>query len=129
LRDLNIQKQYSFEVVKYSGLLPVIDTTRTDLQFYLTAAGRDNNLVDRNQWESSTSGGVHTAYLTDFYYGNINGWFKDEENAPYLKISQGAKVVCNTFKPFATDAMDGLGTTIELDFRLSGVTDFEAELI
>lgn len=129
LNDLNISKQYEFTVTKYTGTMPVIDTTRTDLQFYLTAAGRNNNLVDRDEWESSTPGGTHTAYLSDFYYGNINGWTTDEEGASYLKLSQGAKMVCNTFKPFTTDAMDNLGTTIELDFKLSGVTDFDAELI
>ena len=59
---------------------------------------------------------------------------KDENNVDYLKVSQGANVVLSKdiYTPF--DAENGQtitsrGLTIELDFSIDGVLDYNADLI
>jgi hypothetical protein len=48
-----------------------------------------------------------------------------------LRLNQGANLTIPNFEPFATDAMDSAnyGMTIELDFKISAVTDYDADII
>jgi hypothetical protein len=100
---------------------------RDDLKVYLTAKGRTNNAADKEFWpdhKNSTMKGT----LENFYYRTVNGWLKDDNKVDYLKVSQGAKVLFNAYSPFTTNAKTN-GLTIELDFKISGVLDYDAHLM
>lgn len=127
--ELNMTYSALLSITEYTGKLPVIDTNRDDLELYLNPRGKSNDSVDRNVWNNFN--GKFAANLRDFYYGGINGWFTDEVGAPYLKFSQGAKLDLLDYRPFATNAMDAskYGITIELDFKLSSVLDYDKDLI
>ena len=127
--ELNMTYSTLLSITEYTGKLPVIDTNRDDLELYLNPRGKSNSSVDKNVWNNFN--GKFSASLQDFYYGGINGWFTDDAGAPYLKFSQGAKLVLPDYKPFAVNAMDAskYGITIELDFKLSSVLDYDKDLI
>lgn len=125
---LGIVYTATLNITKYTGQLPVINTNRDDLEVYLNPRGKTNDTLDKAVWTSYTS--EEQATLNNFYYENINGWFTDENNAPYLKVSQGATVSMATYRPFKSDAMSNKkGATIEIDFKVSGVMDYDAQLI
>lgn len=127
--ELNMTYSTLLTITEYTGKLPVIDTNRDDLDLYLNPRGKSNSSTDRDTWTNFN--GNFSASLKDFYYGSINGWFTDETGTPYLKFSQGAKLELPDYKPFATNAMDSskYGITIELDFKLSSVLDYDQDLI
>ena len=127
--ELNMSYSELLTITEYTGKLPVIDTNRDDLELYLNPRGKSNDSTDRNVWNNFN--GNFSASLQDFYYGTINGWFTDETGTPYLKFSQGAKLELPDYKPFATNAMDAskYGITIELDFKLNSILDYDKDLI
>ena len=126
--ELGIVYTKTLNITKYTGQLPVINTNRDDLEVYLNPRGKTNNSLDKSTWTSYV--GNEQAVLNNFYYDTINGWFMDDEGAPYLKVSQGATVSMPNYRPFKSDAMSNrMGATIEVDFKVSGVTDYDAQLI
>jgi hypothetical protein len=129
ISDLGIVNSQLITISKYTGVLPVINADREDLQLYLNPKGRTNDMVSRDIWPSHN--GKHSAKLENFYYKTINGWSTDDDGANFLKINQGAKMTIPGYYPFEKDAMNknSNGLTIELDFKLSGVLDYDAELI
>lgn len=122
-------------IVPYTGKLPIIDPTRSDLMLYLSPKGKINDSVDRNIWKDYNN--KYSATLNNLHYGKTNGWLMDENGTSYLKLSSGASMLLDDFLPFkydptkTTSADDrmGYGMTIELDFKLSGVLDYDEELI
>lgn len=127
--ELAISFTAELNITEYTGDLPFIDTKREDLQLYLNPRGKTNSVIDKDTWTSYD--GKHTAILENFYFGDINGWFVDDADYNYLKMTQGAKLTVPTFKPLEKNAMDAsnYGITIELDFKISSVLDYEADLI
>lgn len=128
--NLGIIKEYNIIVNKYSGELPIINTNRTDLILYLNPVGKTNDSTTKTTWFSQN--GNQTGYLYDFYYGTNNGWLKDTIDGyqiSCLKLSKGASLQLPDFAPFAFDPMQQQGMTIELDFKIDGVTDYDTELI
>lgn len=127
--ELNLKYSTILNITEYTGKLPVIDTNRDDLDLYLNPRGKSNDSIDKNIWTNYD--GTFSAQLKDFYYEDINGWSVDELGCPYLKLSQGAKLDLPNYRPFATNAMDAskYGITIELDFKLSSVLDYDKDLI
>ena len=120
-------------VTPYDGAMQVIDNSDIDLMLNLTARGRNNNEI-----ASSRSGWIdkrrsHHAELSDFVWGNVNGWLLDDESANMLRISSGASMIVTDYEPFGLNAnnKEGMetGKTIELDFRISNVTDYSKPLI
>lgn len=121
----------------YTGNLPVINPGDKDLMLYLNPKGKSNNAYDRAEWRDYN--GVATAKLTDLHYGEVNGWLMEEDGTSYLKLSSGAKmeVPRSEFRPFkedptttsATNSRMGYGMTIELDFAIEGILDYDAEII
>jgi hypothetical protein len=103
------------------------------LKLNLTARGRNNNEIasSRQVWADKTRTGVAT--LSDFIWGNINGWLTDENGVNMLHVSSGASLVVNGYEPFGLNEnnKEGMetGKTIELDFCISDVTDYSAPLI
>lgn len=126
ISSLGISQEYEFTVIAYEGTLPVISLERTDLQVYLNPVGKDNTSTDKNKWDSMVNN--YSATLSNFFYGNVNGWSTDSNGVKCLKVNQGAKMVLDNYEPFATNALN-TGMTIELDFKLSGVTDYATPLI
>ena len=125
--DLGIAYTETLNVTKYTGVLPVINIDRDDLKLYLTARGRTNNSEDKIYWPDYKNPNLK-GELTDFYFRSVNGWLVDENNVNYLKVSQGAKVAFDAYTPFGVQPKT-TGLTIELDFRVSGVLDYDAHLI
>lgn len=125
----NIIEFNNIVVNEYTGDMPVIDPTQTDLN--LSAVNRSNNELNKNSWT------YKDAYCTfeNFIWGDINGWMKDEENVDMLHLSSGAKLTLENYYPYSSDknimtqGAGGLGQTIELDFKISGTTDFTKPLI
>lgn len=124
-----------FNITKYTGNIPTIDAVRSDLMLYLNPRGQSNNSTSRDSWWDYNK--RHKATLENLFYGTTNGWMYDNDNVPYLKLSSGATFKMPTFKPFEKDLTrrniygqtPGYGFTIELDIELSGILDYQADLI
>jgi hypothetical protein len=110
-------------VIPYSGKIPVVNKTGLTLNY--SAVNRSNTEVNKDEWVSLNPLN-NTEYgfkFENFAWGNINGWQKDEDNVDMLHLSSGAKITLENYSPYANNAMR-TGQTIELDFMISGVTDF-----
>ena len=131
IEELSILLDYELEIVPYSGLLPVINVTRDDLMVYLSPKGRTNNAVDKEEWPGKSKNDKennHRANLRNFHFRNVDGWLRDENNVDYLKVSQGSSVEFTDFSPFSQNPNVN-GVTIELDFMISGISDYDTPLI
>ena len=134
---LEIAQSYSttFNIVKYTGEIPTINVDRADLMLYLNPRGNSNDSVDRNKWWDHKK--KYVAQLNNLYYGTTNGWLTDKNQAPFLRMSSGATLSLPDFFPFARDltqydingATPGYGFTIELDIAMSGILNYEADII
>ena len=117
----------------YDGTIQVINNGDIDLMLNLTARGRTNNEIinSRRYWDDKARN--HHATLSDFVWGNVNGWLYDSDNVNMLRLSSGGSLVVDTYEPFGLNASDkeGMetGKTIELDFRVSKVIDYSQPLI
>lgn len=127
VNDLGVTYTQVLTVNKYTGVLPVINVDRDDLKVYLTAKGRTNNAADKEYWPDYKNSTMK-AKLSDFYFRTVNGWMTDENNVNYLKVSQGASVLFDEYRPYYNNPKTS-GLTVELDFRMSGVTDYNTPLI
>lgn len=133
--ELNLTYSTYLTISPYTGNLPVIDSSRSDLMLYLNPRNKSNDAVDRNEWNDYN--GAYKGTLTGLHYGTANGWLLDDSGASYLKLSSGATFLMPNFRPFekdptkidAADSRMGSGMTIELDFELNGVLDYDTELI
>ncbi len=121
----------------YTGNLPVINPGDKDLMLYLNPKGKSNKAHDRAEWKDYN--GAATAKLTGLHYGEVNGWLMEDDGTSYLKLTSGAKMEIprSEFRPFkedptttsATNSRMGYGMTIELDFAIEGILDYDAEII
>ena len=113
------------KIVKYMGNLPTIDNTN-DLMIYLNPKGYSNNREDRNKWKDYY--GSYVGMISNQVYSNTTGWQTDDTGS-YLQLTSGGSLVVDTFTPFAQDPSAHDGMTIELDFEISGVTDYNKPLL
>lgn len=112
-------------VTPYDGIMPTIDENDESLMLLLKTTNRSNNDADKNIWQYKNA----IAELKDFYWGNINGWMEDKETKEtMLHMTSGANFQINNLYPFEKDAKT-TGLTIEMDFKISGVLDFNKPLI
>lgn len=133
--ELALSYSQYLNIVAYTGNLPIIDPTRGDLMLYLNPRGKSNDATDRDEWKDYN--GLYTASLKNLHYGQVNGWMMDAEGTSYLKLSSGASLELPDFKPFvydptkvsSADSRMGYGMTIEIDFEISGVLDFDEDII
>ena len=132
--ELNIEYQEILTVTPYTGIIPVIDPTRADLMFYLNPRKKSNNEITKNIWydynnKKNDNNEILSAELKNFHFGAVNGWQKDIDGSNYLSLTSGASLRSNNFTPFAEDLADQYGMTIELDFEINGVLDYNTKLI
>ena len=133
--ELGLEYTQVIEVIEYNGTLPVIDPNDQNLMLYLTPRGRSNNSSNKDKWPDYHN--RYTGELTSMYYSNSSGWLEDEDGTSYLLLTSGGKMSIPGFEPFAQDPTQeneqnsamGSGMTIELDFEVNGITDFDADLI
>ena len=122
----NLTYNFQINVLEYTGKLPIIESSGS-LILNLDPKGQSNNSTNPNQWRDEYNN--QTAILENLYLGGTTGWCKDENGIYYLSLKSGGQLKLPTFKPFALDPTEQAGLTIELDFELSGITDYNADLI
>ena len=115
-------------VSEYDGSIQIIDNTDIDLKLNLSARGRNNNEVASSRAVWADKGRTGVASLSNFIWGDVNGWLTDADGVDTLHISSGANLVVNGYEPFKGNGMV-TGKTIELDFCVSEVTNYTAPLI
>ena len=133
--ELNLSYSTYLTIVPYTGNLPVIDSSRDDLMLYLNPRNKSNSAIDRDEWADPR--GTYTGKISGLHYGTTNGWLLDESGASYLKLNSGAKLEIPNFRPFekdptktdSTDSRMGSGMTIEIDFEINGILDYDSELL
>ena len=99
-----------------------VSIKETDLEFYLSAAGRSNKDNNRDVW---TNKGVDTRF--EYIKWDSTGWVNDENGDTALRLSGNAKAIIN-FMPFNTDARQ-TGKTIEMCFAIRDVNNRDAVAI
>lgn len=136
----NLSQTFLIQVIEYTGNLPIINPTDPALMLYLTPKGRSNDAIDRDSWTDYN--GKYIATLSNMYYSDNSGWLK-ENGTDYLQLTSGSiltipkSMTTPAFRPFAedptvssnTNSAMGKGMTIEIDFMIDSVTDYDAELI
>ena len=134
--ELGLEWRSVITVTEYTDELPIIKPDHPSLMLYLTPKGQSNNSITKDKWVDYN--GLHTAVIENGYFSDASGWLEDSETGtPYLLLTSGAGLTIPTFEPFkndptkvsSTDSSMGLGMTIEIDFEVNGVTDYDAELI
>jgi hypothetical protein len=103
---------------------------------FLNPRERSNDEVNKNIWidyneRKNENNEVIKAQLNNFHYGAVNGWMQEADGTSYLSLTSGANLSVSNFRPFRQDlsAIGKSGMTIELDFEISGVLNYETELI
>lgn len=127
IETLGVTEEFDLVVAEYSGVLPVINIDRDDLKVYLTAKGHTNNNVNKAEWPDYKNNDMKGS-LTNFYFGNINGWLKDTNGVDCLKMTSGAQMLFDDYHFFEQNPKN-TGMTFELDFKISGVLDYNQSLI
>ncbi len=107
---------YTFHIDVTESGIDISETTH-GLQVKLSPSGRSNGESDPARWENN---GVKTTF--EGFDWNSNGWTGDS-----LKLTGGAKAVIG-YQLFKDDA-GATGATIEMEFRVSGVTERQSEVI
>lgn len=111
-----------------------IEAVTSNLQLYLTSAGRSNNETSDSISKWHSDAGNIDAILTGFNWSS-NGWISDSStnNYPALRISNGAKVEI-PYKPFITpddtnEDIINTGRTFEFEFSTSSVNSYDDVII
>lgn len=132
--ELNLEYQEILNVSTYTGNIPIIDPTRDDLMLYLNARKHSNDALDKELWKDysgriGTDGNTISGKLSNFGFNKVSGWAQEEDGSDYLLFASGASMVIDNFNPFSEDYSNKNGLTIELDFSLSDIIDYEDDLI
>lgn len=122
-------------VKAYDGDLPTISTNAIELNF--SPEKKSNSQTNKDSWENEGDASVTiNPTFEGFLWGDENGWMLDEDtNEKYLKLTSGAKVTFKDYDFFKTDPFksgstaNNDGMTIEVDFKMSGILDYEEPLI
>lgn len=132
--ELGLTRSNLIDIMDYTGQIPIINPNKSTLDLYLTPQGYSNDLVEREFWYDYS--GTYKAQLSDINYSGVSGWVTDNQNISCLQLNSGAKLNLNNYEPFKTDPtipskgmLKGSGITIELDFEVSGITDYSQSSI
>lgn len=99
-----------------------ISAVSEDLSFYLNAYGRSNNEEHPDEW----SFGDVSAEFTDFNWVS-DGWVTDSNGNTVCRAANDGRIYI-PFKPFESDFKRG-GKTISIDFKTSGVRNYDTPII
>lgn len=94
--------------------------------FYMNPRTRSNSQGNRQSIVNEMTGELIPATWTNFNWGS-DGWVTDAENGKVLRVMAGSKVDI-AYKPFAVESAR-TGKTIEIDYKVDNVTDFEKEVL
>ena len=108
--------EYPFYINVEESSIDVSEAT-LDLRLKLSAAGRSNGESDPAHWEH---GNTHTTFENVDW--QTSGWTGES-----LKLMNGARAVID-YKPFTQDAATA-GRTIEVEMKVSNITDKEAGVV
>ena len=112
-------------IIPYEGDVPVIDLTDANLIMSLRSQDHlSNSASNKEEWGWKE----HNGKFENFLWGSANGWIPDKDDIIALKLTNGAKFTLPTFRPFQDDATVS-GMTIDLDFSISGTTDYSKPVI
>lgn len=115
----NISRSHEVNVAE--NILPIEPTT-TDLELFLSSAGRSNSELNPAVW---TYGDV----TTEFH--NVNwsssGWLQDNVGDTALRLAAGTSATIN-FQPFAKD-LRLYGKTLEFEFAVRDINRRDANVI
>ncbi len=122
--DLKIQckevaKKFTFDITES---IVTSEAETQDLELYLTSQGRSNQDTNRDEWKYNDIAASFTGmnWVT-------NGWITDDEGSVCMRLSGGATATI-PLQIFTGDIRQG-GKTIELDFSVREVTDYNATIL
>ena len=98
-----------------------IEAVDSGLELFLTSEGKSNVGIDKEEWKS----GDIEAQLTGFNFSN-NGWIVNDKQETVLRLSGDARVHI-PFSLFEEGSKEH-GSTIEIEFMVSNVSDYLEEL-
>lgn len=121
------QRLGKLNVIDYGAEdIPQVNTQLCELN--LIAAGKTNTQSNREEWTWQHGSNVYAAKFDNFLWGSENGWLEDSDGEPSLKLTNGAKLTIPNYFPFAADGV-ATGLTIEVDFKLSNILNYNKPLI
>ena len=101
---------------------------KDNLKVNFIATGRSNSesKAKRQTWSYTLDNEVKTATFTDFNWYN-NGWMMDKEiNQTCLRISNGAQLsIPYKSMTFASNNLDNQSHTVELQFRIRNIQNYD----
>lgn len=114
--------------VRASGV--VIEAVTEDLELHLNAVGRSNDETSKMHWNFTQAGGTTiSTELTGFNWAT-DGWMQDKSGSSVLRFLGKARAnIPLAVFPTGVEAVNNTGKTIELEFAISQVSDYQAELI
>lgn len=92
--------------------------------FYLNPRTRTNSQANRQSVVNEMDGDQISATWKNFNWG-ADGWMTDAEGNKVLRVMAGSSVDI-AYKPFAVESAR-TGKTIEIDYKVDNVTDFDKE--
>ena len=93
-----------------------------NLELFLTSQGRSNQDTDRETWENN---GIAASFSEMNYI--TNGWIVDKDGNTAMRLSGGAAMTI-PLKLFSKDIRQ-TGKTIEIEFAVRQVTDYESVVL
>lgn len=126
--EKTIDKSYTINV---KALEISVEAEEDGLQLYLSAAGRNNDNLNRDTWTFSPANATTEADIVTTTFNNFNwksnGWITDSNNDTCLRLTGDARAIIN-FKPFAEDFKE-LGKTLEFEFAVRDVNNRNTTVI
>lgn len=111
-----------------------VHAEKVGLALHLSSEDRSNNESEesRKTWQfTSDSGSTINAEFENFSWGETDGWLKDEDDVPFLRLKDKDKVTI-PYQPFSKDKKSKIsqnGLTLEFEFKISSVFDYDTDLI
>lgn len=93
-----------------------------NLELFLTSQGRSNQDIDKETWENN---GIAVSFSEMNYI--TNGWIVDKDGNTAMRLSGGASMTI-PLKLFSKDIRQ-TGKTIEIEFAVRQVTDYEGAVL
>ena len=127
--DFDINVKVTDVVSEMSSIIIPVDNSlgfsaNAGAVFYLNPRTRTNSQANRQYIVNEMGGALVSATWKNFNWG-ADGWMTDTEGSKVLRVMAGSSVDI-TYKPFAIESAR-TGKTIEIDYKVDNVTDFDKE--